>query len=311
MSDKFQYGGQAVIEGVMMRGRHKIAIAVRKPDNEIIIEEHPVSSITQKFPFLKWPFIRGTVALIESLIIGIQALAFSANQAAEGEGEELSRWEMAVTIGIAMVLGILLFVVAPTTIARLLYGFSTFLVNIGEGLFRISIFLIYVVAISRMKDIQRVFQYHGAEHKVINNFESGEQLTVENARKYSRLHPRCGTSFLLIVMVIMILVFGFLGKPGLVVRIVSRVVLLPVIAGISYEVLKLSAKYCNTLPMRILIAPGMWLQKLTTREADDSQLEVAIQALRAVFPVENAENQEGPVEGQGNTDHKVQECERC
>lgn len=310
MSDKFQYGGQAVIEGVMMRGRHKIAIAVRKPDNEIIIEERSVSSITQKLPFLKWPFVRGTVALIESLIIGIQALAFSANQAAEGEGEELSNWEMAVTIGIALVLGILLFVVAPTTIARLLYGFSTVFVNICEGLFRIAIFLIYVVAISRMKDIQRVFQYHGAEHKVINNFESGEELTVENARKYSRLHPRCGTSFLLIVMVIMILVFGFLGKPGLIVRIVSRVVLLPVIAGISYEVLKLSAKYCNTLPMRIIIAPGMWLQKLTTREADDSQLEVAIQALCAVFPVENAENQEKPIEGQGNTDHKVQECER-
>lgn len=311
MSDKFQYGGQAVIEGVMMRGRHKIAIAVRKPDNEIIIEERPVSSITQKLPFLKWPFVRGTVALIESLIIGIQALAFSANQAAEGEGEELSGWEMAVTIGIALVLGILLFVVAPTTIARLLYGFSTVFVNICEGLFRIAIFLLYVVAISRMKDIQRVFQYHGAEHKVINNFESGEELTVENARKYSRLHPRCGTSFLLIVMVIMILVFGFLGKPGLVVRIVSRVVLLPVIAGISYEVLKLSAKYCNTLPMRIIIAPGMWLQKLTTREADDSQIEVAIQALCAVLPAENAENQEKPlIEGQDNTDHKVQECER-
>jgi uncharacterized protein YqhQ len=311
LSDKFQYGGQAVIEGVMMRGRQKIAIAVRKPDNEIIIEERPVSSITQKLPFLKWPFLRGTVMLFESLIIGIQALAFSANQAAEGEDEELSSWEMALTISIAMVLGILLFVVAPTAIARLLYGFSTVFVNIFEGIFRIGIFLLYVLAISRIKDIQRVFQYHGAEHKVINAFEAGADLTVENARRFSPLHPRCGTSFLLIVMVIMILIFGFLGKPSLLVRIVSRIVLLPVVAGVSYEVLKLSGKYCHTLPMKILIAPGMWLQKLTTREADDSQLEVAIQALSAVLPAENAENIEKPLaEGRGNTEHKLQECER-
>lgn len=294
MADKFQYGGQAVIEGVMMRGRQKLAIAVRKPDNEILIEERPINSITQKLPFLKWPFLRGTVMLFESLIIGIQALAFSANQAAEGQDEELSSWEMAITIGVAMVLGILLFVVAPTTIARLLYGFSTVIVNVGEGLFRISIFLLYVLAISRIKDIQRVFQYHGAEHKVINAFEAGEKLTVENARGHSRLHPRCGTSFLLIVMVVMILIFGFLGKPDLLVRVVSRIVLLPVVAGVSYEVLKLSGKYCHTMLMKTLIAPGMWLQKLTTREADDSQLEVAIQALYAVLPAKSEENQEEP-----------------
>lgn len=309
MSDKFQYGGQAVIEGVMMRGRRNVAIAVRKPDNEIIIEERPVASITQKLPFLKWPFIRGTVVLFESLIIGIKALVFSANQAAEGEDEELSNWEMTLTIGVAMVLGILLFVVAPTTIARLLYGFSTVFVNIAEGLFRIGIFMVYVVAISRMKDIQRVFQYHGAEHKVINAFEAGAELTVENARRFSPLHPRCGTSFLLIVMVIMIVVFGFLGKPNLLVRIVSRIVLLPVVAGVSYEILKLSGKYCHTLIMRILIAPGMWLQKLTTREADDSQLEVAIQALRAVLPAENEEKCLSEV--QELNEHKLQECERC
>lgn len=309
MSDKFQYGGQAVIEGVMMRGRRNVAIAVRKPDNQIIIEELPVTSITQKLPFLKWPFIRGTVILFESLVIGIKALAFSANQAVEEEEEELSSWEMALTIGVALILGILLFVVAPTTIARLLYGFSTVFVNICEGLFRIGIFLIYVVAISRMKDIQRVFQYHGAEHKVINTFEAGEDLTVENARKFSPLHPRCGTSFLLIVMVIMILIFGFLGKPSLLVRIVSRIVLLPVVAGVSYEILKLSGKYCHTLIMRIIIAPGMWLQKLTTREADDSQLEVAIQALRAVLPVENEEK--CPSDIQDFSEHKLQECERC
>ena len=288
MGDKFQYGGQAVIEGVMMRGRKDVAIAVRKPGNEIIIEERPVNSITEKLSFLKWPFVRGTVMLFESLIIGIQALAFSANQAAESEEEELSSWEMGITIAVAMALGILLFVVAPTTIARFMYGFkSVALINIFEGVFRIGIFLIYVLAISRLKDIQRVFQYHGAEHKVINTYEAGEELTVINARKHSQLHPRCGTSFLLIVMVIMILIFGFLGKPTLLVRIVSRIVLLPVIAGVSYEVLKLSSKYCHTPLMKIIIAPGMWLQRLTTREADDGQLEVAIRALQAVMPSQN------------------------
>lgn len=284
MGEKYQYGGQAVIEGVMMRGRQKIAIAVRKPDNEILIEERLVTTVTQKLPFLKWPFLRGTVMLFESMIIGVQALAFSANQAAEADGQELSSREVALSVGLAMFLGILLFVVAPTAIARLLYGFSTVFVNIGEGIFRIVIFLLYIIGISRIKEIQRVFQYHGAEHKVINAFEAGEELTVESARRFSQLHPRCGTSFVLIVMIIMIVIFGLLGKPSLLVRIVSRIVLLPVVAGISYEVLKLSGKYCHTWLMKIIIAPGMWLQKLTTREANDSQLEVAIQALRAVLP---------------------------
>lgn len=309
MGDKFQYGGQAVIEGVMMRGRRKLAIAVRKPDNEIIIEERPVNSIAEKFPFLKWPFFRGTIMLFESLIIGIQALSFSAYQAAEGDEEELSPWEMGITIAIALVLGILLFVVAPTTLARFLYAIpSTALINLIEGLFRIGIFLVYVVAISRMKDIQRVFQYHGAEHKAINTYEAGEELTVENVRRHSKLHPRCGTSFLLIVMVIMILIFGFLGKPTLAVRIISRIVLLPVVAGVSYEVLKLSGKYCDTPLMKVIIMPGLWLQKLTTREPDDSQIEVAIRSLKAVMP-------EGSTEEIGEatlelTQHKLQGCEK-
>jgi len=291
LSNQYQYGGQAVIEGVMMRGRQKVAIAVRKPDNKILIEERLVTSVTQKLPFLKWPLLRGTVMLFESLILGVQALVFSASQAAEGEGQELSSREVALSVGLAMFLGILLFVVAPTAIARLLYGFSTLFVNIGEGILRIVIFLLYIVGISRIKEIQRVFQYHGAEHKAINAFEAGEELTVENARRYSQLHPRCGTSFLLIVMVIMILIFGLLGKPSLLVRIVSRIVLLPVVAGLSYEVLKLSGKYCHTWLMKIIIAPGMWLQRLTTREASDSQIEVALQALRAVLPANNGKNQ--------------------
>lgn len=310
MGDKFQYGGQAVIEGVMMRGGQDVAIAVRKPDNDIIIERRPVNSITKKLPFLKWPFLRGTIMLFESLIIGIQALAFSANQAAEGEGEELSTWEMALTIGLALVLGILLFVVAPTTGARLLYKTfsSNVLINFFEGLFRILIFLLYVIAISRMKDIQRVFQYHGAEHKVINTYEAGVELTVENIRKYSQLHPRCGTSFLLIVMVIMILIFSLLGKQDLVMRIVSRIVLLPVVAGVSYEVLKLSAKYCDSVLMKIIITPGLWLQKMTTRDPDDGQIEVAVQALKAVLPAGDSEKE--PLPEQDLEAEKLQGCEK-
>lgn len=280
-----QYGGQAVIEGVMMRGPEELAIAVRKPDNEIVLEERPINSVTKRYPFLKWPFLRGTIALFESLIIGIQALTFSANQAADGEEEELSNWELTITVAVAMGLGILLFVVTPASIARLLYVLkSTALIVFLEGLVRISIFLIYVLIISRMKDIQRVFQYHGAEHKVIHAYEAGDELTVANAQQHSTLHPRCGTSFLLIVMVIMIFLFSFIGKPPLLIRIAYKIVLLPVVAGISYEIIKLSGKYARSPIMKIIITPGLWLQRLTTREPDDGQVEVAIKAFIAVLP---------------------------
>jgi uncharacterized protein YqhQ len=290
-----QYGGQAVIEGVMMRGPEHLAIAVRKENNEIVVQEKPINSITKKFPILKWPLIRGSVMLFESFIIGIQALTFSANQAAEGADEELSNWEMALTLAVAMGLGVLLFVVTPASVARLLYGLkSVILVNFLEGMVRICIFLIYVLCISRMKDIQRVFQYHGAEHKVIHAYEAGEELTVANAQKHSTLHPRCGTSFLLIVMVIMIFLFSFLGKPSLLVRIAAKISLLPVVAGISYEIIKFSGKYARSPIMRVLITPGLLLQKLTTREPDDGQVEVAIRALTAVLPAEEQKDgQEG------------------
>ncbi|WP_418792610.1 DUF1385 domain-containing protein [Phosphitispora sp. TUW77] len=271
----------------MMRGRQNVAIAVRKPDHDIVVEERPVNSITKKLPFLKLPFFRGSVMLFESLIVGIQALTFSASQAAADEEEQLSPWEMALTIAVAVILAILLFIVAPTSAARLLYVLdSVVLINFLEGLLRIAIFLVYVLAISRMKDIQRVFQYHGAEHKVISTFEANEKLVVENVRKYSQLHPRCGTSFLLIVMVIMVFIFSFLGKQDLLMRIGSRILLLPVVAGVSYEVLKLSSKYCNSPLMKIIITPGLWLQKLTTREPDDSQIEVAIASLKSVLAKE-------------------------
>lgn len=285
MGKKLQYGGQAVIEGVMMKGRENVAIAVRKPDNSIVVEERVVKSITSKIPFLKWPFIRGVFILIETMILGMQALTYSANQAAESEAEELSKTEMIITILIAVVAGLLLFVVAPTTLAKFLEKLikNSFLLNLVEGIIRIAIFFAYIVAISRMKDIQRVFQYHGAEHKVIWAYEMGEDLTVPNAQKYGTLHPRCGTSFLLIVMIMAILIFSLLGKQVLLWRIISRVILFPVVAAVSYEIIKFTGTNCNNPIIKWLIKPGLWLQKLTTRQPDDSQVEVAIASLTAVL----------------------------
>lgn len=281
----FQYGGQAVIEGVMMRGPKHRAIAVRRPDDSIIIDEKPVGSITQKLPFLKFPFIRGVVALFESLIMGIQALTYSAEQAmGEEEGEQISKWEMFITIALSLGLAIVLFIVIPTTLTYFTAAAveDNFIRNIFEGIIRLAIFLGYVIVVSRMKDIQRVFMYHGAEHKVINAFEAGKNITVEEVQKFSTLHPRCGTSFLLIVILIKVVIFSGVTAEGLFGQIFFRVLLLPVVAGIAYELLKLSSKYHDKGLCQILIAPGLWLQKLTTREPDDSQVEVAIKAFNAV-----------------------------
>ncbi len=285
MSSPFQYGGQAVIEGVMMRGPESRAIAVRRPDRTVIVDEKPVSSITSRVPVLKWPLVRGVVVLVESLVLGIEALTFSANQAVGEEEEELTTKEIVFTVGIALGLAVLLFAVLPTAAAHMLIEVApgSLIQNLIEGILRIAIFLGYVVAIGRMADIKRVFQYHGAEHKVINAYEAGEQLMVERVQRYSTLHPRCGTSFLLIVMVISILLFSLLGKQVLWWRILSRVLLLPAVAGVSYELVKLSGKYANVPWCRVLIAPGLWLQKLTTGQPDDEQVEVAISAFGAVL----------------------------
>jgi len=284
MINNFQYGGQAVIEGVMMRGPHSRAIAVRLPEGGIALDHKEVGSITQRYPFLKWPLIRGVVALVESLVIGIEALSFSANQAM-GEEEDLSKTEIVLTIGAAFGLAVVLFVILPTWGAHLTKGIfqGSFAQNLVEGFFRIAVFLLYVVVIGRMQDIKRVFQYHGAEHKVINAYEAGQELTVEKVQRFSTFHPRCGTSFLLIVLVLSIFLFASLGHQVLWWRITSRILLLPVLAGISYEALKLSAKYAENALCRILITPGRWLQALTTGEPDDSQVEVAISAMGAVL----------------------------
>jgi len=287
---RFPYGGQAVIEGVMMRGRDYLAIAVRRTPDDIVVEIQPVGSITKRYPFLKWPLIRGVVALVESMVIGVKALTYSANQVVEGEGEgeTISSGEMFFSVLIAMVLGIGLFFLLPVGAAYLLRGIipDPAMQNLFEGIIRILIFLGYVWGISFIKDIQRVFQYHGAEHKVIHTLEEGKELTVANARVFSTLHPRCGTNFLLIVMIVSIFVFSLIGKTDLLTRMLSRIVLLPVVAGVSYEFLKIAGKHYKNPIISLLNAPGMYLQKLTTREPDDDQLEVAIVSLNKVLDLE-------------------------
>jgi uncharacterized protein YqhQ len=291
MRPEYSYGGQAVIEGVMMRGPDSRAVAVRRPDRTIVVDHKPVASITSRFKPLKWPMIRGVVMLFESLVMGLQALSFSAGQALEEEEEELTTRDIAITMIMAFALAIVLFVVVPTGATHLLTRWvpGSLLQNLVEGIIRIGVFLIYVAAIARMNDIKRVFRYHGAEHKVINAYEAGDELTVERVQSYSTYHPRCGTSFLLIVLVVSILVFASLGEQVLWWRILSRILLLPVVAGVSYELLKASARYEKNPLLCLVAAPGRWVQKLTTAEPDDDMVEVAMTALRAVLKEDRGE----------------------
>ena len=284
MLKNFHYGGQAVIEGVMMRGPSSRTVAVRKPDQSIMLNEKPVKSMTSKAPF-KWPLIRGVVMLYESLVLGLEALSFSANQALDEE-EELSKREIVLTMTTALALAICLFVVVPTGITHYLTRWvqGSMAQNVVEGVIRIAVFGLYVFFISLFKDIKRVFEYHGAEHKVINAYEAGAKLTVENVRPYSTIHSRCGTSFIFIVLMVSIFIFAALGEQTLWWRIGSRILLLPVVAGVSYELLKVSAKMeGSSFFFRLIAAPGKWLQKITTREPDDRQLETAIDALNGLI----------------------------
>ena len=283
--EKINIGGQAVIEGVMMRAPRSMAIAVRRPDGEIVVQRNRVVPLSERFPVVKLPLVRGAVALFTSLIIGIKALNYSANEAlAEGEKkEEISALAMGGTMVVALLFGILLFFILPLYLTKLLVpviGDSNLVFNLVDGVIRVIVFLLYIFSISRMKDIQRVFQYHGAEHKSIFAFESGLNLTVENVKRFSRLHPRCGTSFLLIVMLVSIFIFSLIPKLWpFYLKAGARIFLLPLIAGVSYELLKWSARHDTSLIVRMLIAPGLALQKLTTREPDDDQLEVAIRSM--------------------------------
>lgn len=286
MAERLLVGGQAVIEGVMMRGGGQVATAVREPSGRIIVEARAVTSLADRYPLLKKTFLRGVVVLGESLALGMKSLAYSAKMAGEEE-ETLSDRELWGTMALAFFLAVVLFVVIPTGAARLLREVTEAPValNLFEGAMRLLIFLGYLAMIARMKDIYRVFQYHGAEHKTIHAYEAGGPLTVENVQRFSRLHPRCGTSFLLIVMIVSILVFAFLGWPDLVTRVLSRVLLLPVVAGISYEIIRLAGRSKNAL-LHTALLPGLWLQKLTTNPPADEMVEVAVASLAAVLPEE-------------------------
>lgn len=275
------YGGQAVLEGVMMRGPRHLAVAVRRPDGQIAIQQQEVKSILQRVPLLRIPVLRGMVALVETLSMGMSALMYSASQAMPEE-EPLSKKEMAFTSTLGIVLALSVFVGVPTLatyFTRQWVG-TGMLSHVIEGAFRLALFIGYMVVISLAKDIQRVYQYHGAEHKVINAYESGAPLSIATARAASREHKRCGTSFLLYVVVISILIFTVVSVDHVLLRILVRILMMPIVAGLSFEFIRLMGKYDNGL-INLISRPGMWLQGLTTREPDDSQLEVAIVSFRA------------------------------
>jgi uncharacterized protein YqhQ len=285
-------GGQAVLEGVMMRGPSNWALAVRKPNGEIAEVNRPIQSVMARHWFFRLPIVRGIVALGESLAIGFRALAISANYAAQEEGEdgevetELSRGALIFAFAIAIGFALVLFKVTPALITSWLPIDTTGWFVIVEGLIRVTLFVGYLLIISLLPDLRRVFEYHAAEHKVINAYEAGEELVPERVQRFSLIHPRCGTAFLLWVMVIAIFVFAFLGRPSLPWLIASRILLLPLIAGLAYELIRFAGKHTGNRVLMTLLAPGLWLQRLTTRQPSLDQLEVSIRALKEVLQVE-------------------------
>lgn len=285
-------GGQAVLEGVMMRSPSNWALAVRKPDGEIADVNRSIRSPMARHRVFRLPVIRGIVALGESLAIGFRALAISANYVAQEEGEdgevstELSRGAMIFAFAIAIGFAVMLFKVTPALLTSWLPIETTGVFVVVEGVIRVCIFILYLSLISLLPDLRRVFQYHGAEHKAINALEAGEELTPERVQRHSLIHPRCGTAFLLWVMVIAIFVFAFVGQPVWYWLIASRILLLPVIAGIAYELIRFAGKRAGNRVLMTLLAPGLWLQRLTTREPTLDQIEVSIRALKEVLRLE-------------------------
>lgn len=293
-------GGQAVIEGVMMKGTQYIATAVRRPTGEIVYRKRKI--IEDKFKFFKKPFLRGVLMLIESLAIGTKELTFSANQAGEEE-EELTGFGLGMVLFTSFAIGIAVFFLLPAFIGGLAFKHNDGMANVVEGILRLIIFIVYIYAVSFSKDIARVFQYHGAEHKTIYAYENGQELTVENVKKYSTLHPRCGTSFLITVMIISIIIFSVADTQIMkfinvtdnqvirhLLKFVIRIGFLPVIASVAYEFQRYSSRHLDNFLIKWLAAPGLWLQRITTKEPDDEQLEVSIVSLRAALGEENIEN---------------------
>jgi len=293
MTKPFYYGGQAVIEGVMMRGKSDIAISVRRPDGKLEVIKKPLANI-YKGRLRETPLIRGVIALIETLVLGIQALLRSSQIASsekEGEIPTAALWGI---VAASVAFAVAFFFIAPLLITRYFdtYIASDSVSNLIEGLVRIIFFIAYLKIIGQVSDIKRVFAYHGAEHKVVNAYEAGCPLEVAAIKSYSTAHARCGTSFIFAVLIIAILVFALLGRPSLWLSVLCRIVLLPVIAALGYEVTRFGARHTKNILSRILLAPGLMLQSMTTREPDDSQLEAAISALNEVIEADNSEEQE-------------------
>jgi uncharacterized protein YqhQ len=289
-------GGQAVLEGVMMRSPSKWAVAVRKPDGEIAEVVTDINSPMARNRVFRLPVIRGVIALGESLAIGFRALAISANYASQEEGEdgevttEISRGQIIFSFAIAIGFALMLFKVGPALLTNWLPIDSTKWFVIVEGMIRVAVFVAYIALIGLLPDLRRVFQYHAAEHKAINALESGAELTPQNVQKFSLIHPRCGTAFLLWVMVIGIFVFALVGRPVWYWLVISRVALLPVIAGLAYELIRFAGRHQESRALMWLLAPGLWLQRLTTREPTLDQIEVSIRALEEVVRREEAES---------------------
>lgn len=299
-------GGQAVMEGVMMNGKEHYAVAVRKTDGEIHTELFDHISVTEKYKVLSIPVVRGVVKFVESLVVGMRTLNYSADffmeeeDAAEKKKEgTVGRWFQdhadSIIMGVSMVLAVILcmvlFVALPVLVSKLVYEYlihSVYLMGLVEGVVKMILFLLYLFLVSKVKDIARTFEYHGAEHKTINCFEAGDVLNVENVKKHSRFNKRCGTSFLFIIMLVSILVFSFIQVSDPVVRFVSHIVLVPVIAGLSYELLKFSAKSQSKV-IHALVAPGVLIQRITTREPDEKEIEVAIASVKTLLEKEYPE----------------------
>ncbi len=287
---KYNYGGQAVIEGVMIRGRTSVVTAVRRPNGEITVDVKPLPSLTTN-RLRRAPLLRGVVILIEAMVLGIKSLLYSANIAMEEEEEEIPTKAIWGMIASAVVLVVVLFFIAPLFLTKLANNYipNTVVFHIVEGVIRLAIFIAYLKVISLLPDIKRVFTYHGAEHKTVNAYEAGVPMEVEAIKPYSTAHVRCGTSFLFLVLVIAIFIFSFVGREILWLMIGARIVLIPVIMGLGYEVIYFGARHTNNWFMKIIMAPGLLMQSLTTGEPDDRQMEVAIAAMNKAVEVDRAE----------------------
>lgn len=273
-------GGQAVVEGVLMRTKDEYAVAVRNPEGRIVVKKDKIATASKKFRLLQLPLVRGVLALYETLVVGFKALMYSAD-VSSGEEEKLSGRQMAFAVLLSVILAVAIFIALPFFLASLMTK-QSLAFNLLDGLLRLAALFGYLLLISRLRDVQRLFQYHGAEHMTIHAYEHKERLVPKSIRKYQTMHPRCGTSFLLIVVVLSILVFSLITAEGFVLKFFSRLLLVPVIAGLSYELLKFSAKHQHSRLVRTLTLPGIWLQCITTKRPDNNQIEVAVASLKAL-----------------------------